>query len=198
MDSRALRPASVVLACIVVAATAAACSGNGSTTAAGADSGADGGGGGEGGDGGGGGGGESGTIDGIPFGEQGAFNGWLQTGEYTAWPHESAPHDSTGPHGDSVQTYLNPKLDGSLTAGNEAHPAGSAAVKEFFTNGAVSGWAAMVKTQEDSAGGDGWYWYEVFDADPGATAAFQGLGHPTCKGCHSAGSDFVRIPHPLQ
>jgi hypothetical protein len=195
-----LRRLSVASACVLVGASSVACSSDDSKPASptspasigdassgdAGPSGADG--------------GESGrgTIDGIPFGDPAAFNDWLHTGEYKTWPHESAPHASTGPHGSSVQAYLSPKLDASLTAGDAAHPAGSAAVKEFVDNGTVSGWAAMIKTQDDSAGGDGWYWYEVFDASPGATAAFEGLGHTTCKGCHAAGRDFVRIPHPLQ
>lgn len=32
---------------------------------------------------------------------------YLQSGAYKAFPHESAPHPSVGPHG-QVQTYINP------------------------------------------------------------------------------------------
>jgi len=48
----------------------------------------------------------------------------------------------------------------------------------------------MVKLQDDSDGGRGWYWYE------GEGLAGVGLG--ICTGCHSAGRDLVRIPFPLQ
>lgn len=136
-------------------------------------------------------------VDGIPAGDPAAFNAWLQKKEYTSWPKESAPHPSTGPHSSSVLTYLNPKLDASLTAGNAEHPKGSAAVKEFLSNGQVTGWAAYVKTEDASNAGNGWYWYEVFDVTPGASS-IEGQGKTTCTGCHSAGKDFVNTPHPLQ
>ncbi|MBS2020099.1 MAG: hypothetical protein JST00_44980 [Deltaproteobacteria bacterium] len=136
------------------------------------------------------------VVDGIPAGDPVAFNAWLQKKEYETWPKESAPHASTGPHGQSVQTYLNPKLDASMK-GSAEHPVGAAAVKTFNANGKVTGWAAMVKTAAASDGGKGWYWYEVFDTAPGASPiAGQGLG--TCTGCHSSGKDFVRAPYPLQ
>lgn len=143
-------------------------------------------------------GGSSGTvIDGIPAGDPAAFNAWLQKREYEAWPKESAPHPSTGPHGQSVQTYLNPKLDTSMKGTGE-HPVGAASVKTFNdASGKVTGWAAMVKTAAASDGGKGWYWYEVFETSPGASPiAGQGLG--TCTGCHSSGRDFVRAPYPLK
>ena len=57
------------------------------------------------------------------------------------------------------------------------------------------GWAVMVKVQADSAGGDGWYWYETFD---GAVYA-DGTGEGLCTGCHSGGgTDFFLSPFPLQ
>lgn len=126
-----------------------------------------------------------------------ALNAWLQTGAYKAWPHESAPHPSAGPHGGSVQTYINEALDASLAAGSAEHPKGAAAVKELFTSGTVSGWAVLVKTQDASEQGNGFYWYEVFDTAPGASP-IDGQGLGTCTGCHSSGSDYVRAPYPLQ
>lgn len=137
------------------------------------------------------------TIEGIPAGDPTAFNAWLQKKEYAAWPKESAPHASTGPHASSVLTHLNPKLEASMKAGAVEHPKGSAAVKEFLSNGQVTGWAAYVKTADASASGTGWYWYEVFSTGANASA-IEGQGKTTCTGCHSGGKDFVLSPYPLQ
>ena len=83
----------------------------------------------------------------------------------------------------------------SLAAGQAARPAGSALVKELYgSSSQVQGWSVMVKVQDDSAGGAGWYWFERF----GGTTFTSGFGVPVCTGCHSAGNDFVRSPFPLQ
>jgi hypothetical protein len=136
-------------------------------------------------------------VDDIPTGDGQAMNEWLHKKPYASWPHESGAHPSTGPHAAAVLTYVNPKLDASLSSHGASHPKGSAAVKEFLSNGQVSGWAAYVKTQDESAGGDGFFWYEVFDSTPGARGS-AAQGNPTCTGCHSTGADFVRSPYPLQ
>jgi hypothetical protein len=123
---------------------------------------------------------------------------WLQAGKYKEFPHESEVHPSDGPHGD-VQTYLNPILEASLKAGNEAHPVNAAAVKELYgSDGKLSGWAVSVKTQVESADGDGWYWYETFSTADDADAAADGKGVGLCTGCHAGGTDYVTIPYPLR
>jgi len=120
---------------------------------------------------------------------------WLQAGNYRGWPSESAPHPSAGPHFGTVRTFLNPAVFASLVAGRVSHPAGSALVKELYGAGsAVQGWSVMVKVEDDSAGGAGWYWLERF---AGSTFA-AGTGVSICTGCHSLGHDFVRSPFPLQ
>ncbi len=127
--------------------------------------------------------------------EPGALRDWLQAGNYLGWMRESAPHPSTGPHGGTVRTYLNDPLFESLSNELPAHPAGATAVKELYRNGTtVIGWAVMVKVDGDSAGGQGWYWYEAF----GNGAPFSGVGLAVCTGCHAQGRDFIRIPFPLQ
>jgi hypothetical protein len=130
--------------------------------------------------------------------EPAAMNAWLQTRVYECWAGESGPHSSAGPHG-NVRTFLNDVLDSSM-AGDGEHPAGSAAVKELYGSDAssVTGWAVSVKTEASSANGQGWYWYEVFSTEPGASAAFSSHGEPLCANCHAGGKDFVLIPHPLQ
>ena len=139
-------------------------------------------------------------IDGVPAGDPAAMNAWLQKKEYQAWSKESAPRPFTagaGGHSGTVRAYLNPKLDASMKGGGAEHPKGSAAVKEFLDGATLKGWAAYVKTQDTSDAGKGWYWYEVFDVSPGASA-IGGQGSSTCTGCHSSGKDFVRVPYPLK
>ncbi len=133
----------------------------------------------------------------VPPTESGALLKWLQAGNYKAWPKESAPHRSMGPHQTLVVTHLNPQLDKSLTAKATAHPKGSAAVKELLdAGGKTTGWAVSVKTSASSDGGKGWYWYEILGAPSGNVVA-QANGVPLCSGCHTRGQDFVLIPHPL-
>lgn len=122
---------------------------------------------------------------------------YLQSGAYRSFPHESAPHASVGPHG-QVQTYINPVLEASLSAENEAHPVGAAAVKELYGDGVVTGWAVYVKTQAESDGGNGLYWYEVFSTTDPTAVAVDGQGEPGCTGCHSAGRDFTLSSFPLE
>lgn len=123
-----------------------------------------------------------------------ALLAWLQAGHYSGWAVESAPHQSAGPHGGRVRTFINPELFASLAAGQAQHPAGAVAVKELYLNSQrVRGWAVMVKLADDSDGGRNWYWYEYF----GSGDPFSGTGLGVCTGCHSTGRDYVRIPFPL-
>lgn len=120
---------------------------------------------------------------------------WLQAGRYLGWPSESSIHPSSGPHFGNVRVYLNDVLFDSLESGLAEHPAGSVAVKELYGGGTeLRGWSVMVKVQDLSAGGDGWYWYERFGTTPFA----DGFGVRGCTVCHSLGKDYVRIPFPLQ
>lgn len=117
---------------------------------------------------------------------------WLQAGNYRDWPAESGLHPSPV-HG-TVRVFVAPTLLGSLEAGLPSHPVGAAAVKELYSRGELVGWSVMVKVQDDSDGGKGWYWYEGFGASPG----YSGRGLPVCIGCHSLGRDFFRSNFPLQ
>jgi hypothetical protein len=126
---------------------------------------------------------------------------WLQAGNYLDWTSESALHPPVGPHFQLVLTYFNEPLLASLAAGDASHPAGSAAVKELYNNGGeLAGWAAMVKTQDDSDGGMSWFWYEGF----GDSISFSGFGLGVCTSCHDSeyrglpSKDFVLSPYPLQ
>jgi hypothetical protein len=123
---------------------------------------------------------------------------YLQSGAYKAFAHESKVHRSQGPHGDVV-TYVNPILEASLKAKNEAHPPGAAAVKELHDrNNTLIGWSVSVKTQGESDEGNGWYWYEVYSTTDGSGPLADEKGAALCTGCHSSGRDFVRIQYPLR
>ncbi len=131
---------------------------------------------------------------------------YLQEGGYKDFAHEEERHTSTGPHPDpqvreshTVIAFFNSALDASLKAGNEAHPEGSAAVKEFYdADGERTGWAVTVKTQAESATGQGWYWYEVTSVTDGSSPVAAGNGVALCWGCHASGNDFVLSRYPAE
>lgn len=131
---------------------------------------------------------------------------YLQEGGYKEFAHEEERHTSTGPHPDpqvreshTVIAFFNSVLDASLKAGNEAHPEGSAAVKEFYNDaGEPTGWAVTVKTQAESATGQGWYWYEVTSVTDGSSPVAAGNGVALCWGCHASGNDFVMSRYPAE
>ena len=135
----------------------------------------------------------------VPPTDGAALLKWLQAGRYKAWTHESTAHPSLGPHPSAVITFLNPTLDRSLAAKNAAHPKGAAAVKELLNmHGKLAGWAVSVKTADDSAGGKGWYWFEILGTRDLDNAVANANGVPLCYGCHTPGRDFVLIQHPLR
>jgi hypothetical protein len=128
---------------------------------------------------------------------------YLKSGGYKNFAaHESGPHPTRGPHtniGWPVLVYLDPLLDASMAAGNDSHPVGAASVKEMYDDdGDLQGWAVMVKTEPDSAGGRGWFWYEVTSTRSGDEPVAIGNGVPLCLGCHFPGQDFVLTNYPLQ
>lgn len=121
---------------------------------------------------------------------------WLMDGAYKSWPVESQIHPSDGPHGGNVRTYVNTALEQSLAGAAAMHPQGAATVKELYGDGddAITGYAVMVKLAPDSAGGDGWYWYERL----GGTVFADGAGVGLCTACHVGGADYILTPFPLQ
>jgi hypothetical protein len=128
---------------------------------------------------------------------------YLKAGSYKSRAaKESGRHPSSGPHtkiGWPVRVFLGPKIDASLKAGNASHPIGSSIVKEMYDgSGKLQGWAVMVKTSADSAGGKGWFWYEITSTTGGSKPVASGNGVPLCFGCHFTGRDFVLTEYPLQ
>jgi len=133
----------------------------------------------------------------VPPVDDAALQAWLAAGSYAAYLPESAPHDSAGPHGGQVRTFVNRALATSLGACAESHPVGAAAVKELRNATGLTGWAVMVKTLP-GPGADAWYWYEVFSTAPDARPGFSGQADETCTGCHDGGLDAVRTAWPLR
>ncbi len=124
---------------------------------------------------------------------------WLKAGSYKDWAHESVPHPAPGAHPGGVRAHLNPALEASLKGGSKAHPSGAAGVLELYgKGGALHGWAVGIKTQGDSAGGQGWYWYEVLSVKDGNRTLAADRGVPACVECHAQGRDFVMTPYPLE
>lgn len=134
----------------------------------------------------------------LPPTEKNALFQWLKDGSYEGWTAESGVHASAGPHGGGVRTFVNAALLASLSAGNSAHPQGAAAVKELYSGGSLTGWAAEIKTDADSAGGQGWYWYEIYSTTDPSSPVAAGNGKSLCFNCHSDGTDYVLSPFPLQ
>lgn len=130
----------------------------------------------------------------IPAG--GGLQAWLGAGGYSEFPAESQVRRSSGPHG-RVRSFVSPGLFDSLSAGGD-HPRGAGAVKELHDGDGLRGWAVSVKIAGDSAGGEGWYWYEVDGTGPDASPSVDGTGADGCAGCHESGRDFVRLLFPLE
>ncbi|MGF1465640.1 MAG: cytochrome P460 family protein [Sandaracinaceae bacterium] len=127
---------------------------------------------------------------------------WLRARRYEEFAaQESTTHSGRGPHpevGNPVRVFLSPALAASLEAGNEAHPAGAGAVKEMFNaQDELVGWAVEVKVQDDSAGGAGWFWYEVTSTEADAEPVASGTGVALCVGCHGPGRDYVLTSYPF-
>ncbi len=115
---------------------------------------------------------------------------FLKNGDYLRWPAEPAAHASKGPHG-TVRTFLNPLADAALRKGAPFNnPVCSAAVKELYEGGVVTGYAVEVKVEAESKAGEGWYWYERLN---GGRVVADGVGAGLCTGCHSeGGADFIK------
>ena len=145
----------------------------------------------------------TGSAPGAVPTDNSALHDYLRAGSYRQMPDmESDQHPSAGPHakyGRPVRVFVNEILAASLETGNDEHPVGSEAVKEMYLpDGNLEGWAVMVKTQDDSDGGRGWFWYEAISTEPGADPFMSGNGIPLCFGCHSSGNDYVLTGWPLQ
>ena len=146
---------------------------------------------------------ESETSESVAPTDDDKLHEWLISGEYKIFTaSESETHPSAGPHtkyGLPVRVFLNSMLDESMSAEDSNHPVGATAVKEMYsTDNKLEGWAVMVKTQTETDGGKGWYWYEATSIEPGTKAFASGNGVPLCVSCHGGGKDFVVTKYPLK
>ena len=135
----------------------------------------------------------------VPPAEKVMLMNWLNGGYYTSWYSESKVHASTGPHTD-VKVFYNSILEASMKAGNKNHPVGATAVKEQSEGGTHYGWSVSIKLQEESAYGDGWYWFESVDKTDISMVPFEGVGHQLCTGCHvrPGNKDLILSGFPLK
>lgn len=109
--------------------------------------------------------------------------------EYRDWdraPGYEQRRESTGPHGEQVEIYVNDVMKRAVDAemAPRAWPVGSIAVKDAFVAGRRDTVSVMKKTAEDS-----WYWAEY---DPNGEVILSGENAPECAGCHREGDDHVR------
>lgn len=145
---------------------------------------------------------DTGPVDSVVPTDPERLHEFLKAGSYRSFPgQESDKHPSRGPHAKfswPVRVYLDAKINASLAAGNASHPAGSAIVKEMYSEDGseLVGWAVMVKTQADSASGQGWFWYETTNTEDSNDVVGAGNGLPLCYGCHSTGKDYVLTSFP--
>jgi len=135
----------------------------------------------------------------VPPTEKIMLLNWLNGGYYSNWESQKGTHASFGPH-DDVRVFYNETLAKSMKAGNKNHPVGSTSVKEQHKDGKHYGWSVAIKVEEDSADGDGWYWFETLDLKDTEKIAFEGIGHVACTSCHlrPGNSDLILSGYPLE
>jgi hypothetical protein len=129
-----------------------------------------------------------------------ALQSWLASGAYKNWHCEPATHTARSPSPHNVDRVCSNDVIASNAAGSGAWPEGAAAVKELYATAmdtTPGGYAVYLKTQADSAGGAGWYYYGALTA---GGSVVDGMGtDPTvmsqCTSCHlAAGSDAAHTP----
>jgi hypothetical protein len=108
------------------------------------------------------------SDDQIPPMGADAIEAWLAKGAYLSWHCEPKPHmfRAPSPHGYN-RICSNDAIADNVT-GSADWPKGAAAVKELYASADGSepiGYAVYLKTDDDSAGGANWYWYERVPLD---------------------------------
>lgn len=131
----------------------------------------------------------------IPLSNEALFI-YLTSQAYRSFANqEMETHRTTGPHtqfGLPVRVFYNDTIAAAIKADAATYPTGSGIVKEMYDESeALAGWAVMVKTQDNSDNGKGWFWYEVTSATDGTKLQASGNGVPGCFGCHIGGKDMV-------
>ena len=127
------------------------------------------------------------ALDLPPTDDRDALEAWLAEGRYLGWNCEEAPHPARPPGAHRANRICTNDVLSEAPLG--AFPRGSAAVKELYdAAGAINGYAVSVKLDDESASGNGWYWYERI----GARIYADGRGETLCTSCHAgAGTGFA-------
>ncbi|MFK7825660.1 MAG: cytochrome P460 family protein [Oligoflexales bacterium] len=134
---------------------------------------------------------ESTGTDGLEDTSEQGIEDFLALNSFQNWIlRQEQPIETSAPHGQFTQTFVNQTAEKSLRAGNQSMPVGSVIVKIMYQQDARTefGRALMVKTST-SKGNSNWTWYEGFTNT--SRRPFYGPGLALCVGCHSAGRDFV-------
>lgn len=127
-----------------------------------------------------------------------AISMYLQEKRYSNFAVEPSIHQSSGPHGGRVLTFVNAPLERSLRDGDATHPVGSASIKELYrSSDEVQGWAVSIKVADEGTAQD-WYWYYLLSTASGAAASADGRGVPLCANCHSGGTDYLLTFGPFE
>lgn len=133
---------------------------------------------------------------------------WLETGAYEDWHCEPDVHESRPPSPHGYNRICSNDAIADAASGSDEWPKGAAAVKELYASESAerpSGFAVYVKTEEDSADGANWYWYERLppsgaSADEPGQLVADGMGDSgpaktICVSCHTAaGTDAAHTP----
>ena len=132
---------------------------------------------------------------------------WLQRGDYKNWACESAVHAARSPSPHGFNRICSNGAIAAAATGTGPWPRGAAAVKELLaseTDPSPVGYAVYLKTADDSAGGNNWYWYEIVPLDSAAPhdtngIVADGMGNAgpaksICVGCHAAAGSADHTP----
>jgi hypothetical protein len=139
-----------------------------------------------------------------------AISAWLSDGDYKDWACEPEVHEARSPSPHGFNRICSNDVLAADAAKSSNWRKGAAAVKELYASATATtpiGYAVYEKTQDDSAGGANWYWYEIVPDDSMAPhdsrgVVADGLGdddmkpeYKICVGCHAAaGSDGDHTP----
>lgn len=147
------------------------------------------------------------SADTPPMGAA-AVEAWLKLGTYKDWHCEREPHEFRAPSPHGFNRICSNDLISDNARNSDDWPKGAAAVKELYAaadDDEPVGYAVYLKTDDDSADGANWYWYERVPLDHpaphdahGVVADGMGESGPAktiCVGCHAAaGSDAAHTP----
>jgi hypothetical protein len=112
----------------------------------------------------------------------------LSAKSYKSWqnaPGYQTPQPAKGPHGKTVQIYINPAIGNTLSG-----PAATGwPVDSMIVKDAYDGTGKQIQVEFMQKTGNGWY-FASFNID--GTLVKDGIMAEPCQKCHSTGSDSVK------